>query len=264
MPQDRLGVASIVCEALLARGANVVMASFACDGLAQEASPQLHFRRLSAQRSTILWSLRRRQLPAYLQLCPTFDATLATLGNKTRSNMRYYRRRAEQMLGATFEPEIQITEQDLVRFNQQCMYPSSPSTVKWRLRVHTAMHDPFLMGMKDSSGEWLSILAGRRFGDTSEILWQLNRDGYAAHSLGTAMRSYCMEHELLRGAKRLQVEGGTFHSMHHSFVEEEVIDLVVVRSRSRRILRSLVTRYIPPDNSLAEMLKSDTLEWHAA
>ena len=208
--------------------------------------------------------MRRRNCPGYLQLCSTMDETLATLGGKTRSNMRYYRRRAEKELGAAFVPQAEVTARNLLQFNRECMYAVSKATVLWRLYAQKALHDPFLMGLKDVSGRWLSILAGRRFGETSEILWQMNRDGYPMHSLGTAMRFFCMEHEVLRGAERLQVEGGTFHSMHHSFVQEEIVDLVVVRARSQRVLRKLVTRFIPPDNSLAEMLKSDGLEWHSA
>ena len=142
------------------------------------------------------------------------------------------------------------------------MYPVSDATVAWRLRVQGLLHEPFLIGLKDREGRWLSILGGRRFGETSEILWQMNRAGYPAHSLGTVMRSYCMEQELQRGATRLQVEGGTFHSMHHSFIREEVVDLVVVQPGSMRFLREVVQRLIPPDNSLAEMLRSDGLQWH--
>ena len=108
------------------------------------------------------------------------------------------------------------------------------------------------------------MLAGRRFGETSEILWQMNRAGYAAHSLGTVMRSYCIEHEVERGARRLQVEGGTFHSMSHSFQREEIIDLVVMPSRSRRLIHRLAQFFVRGDNRLARMLKSDTIEWHEA
>ncbi len=263
-PQDRLRVASIACEVLLARGANVVMLSFLGHNTLNGPQQEPKFRRLSQLRSGMMWAMRRRNCPAYLQLCTTLDQTLATLGQKTRSNMRYYRRRAEKELSAMFVPRAEVTANDLIEFNRECMYPISKSTARWRLRVQAALRDPFLMGVKDAGGCWLSIVAGRRFSETSEILWQMNRDGYPMHSLGTVMRSFCMEHELLRGAKRLQVEGGTFHSMHHSFVLEEIVDLVVVRSRSQRVMRSLVTRFIPPDNSLAEMLKNDKLEWHSA
>ena len=255
LPQDRLNVAAAACEALLAGGANVVMLSFAGDEWSNPQSPR--FRRLSSGRGKVMWSMRSRLQPAYLTLCPTLDETLATLGQKTRSNMRYYRRRAETLLGATFVPEVRANIDDLVRFNRDCMYPASKSTVRWRMSVHSSLSDPFLMGLTDAHGQWLSIVAGRRFGETSEVLWQMNHAAYPAHSLGTVMRSFCMEHEL-------QVEGGTSHSMHHSFVQEEVLDVVVVRSRSQAVLRTLAARYVPRDNSLAEMLKSDTLEWHTA
>ena len=58
------------------------------------------------------------------------------------------------------------------------------------------------MGMKDAQGRWLSMLGGRRYLDRSEILWQMNRDGLGAYSLGTAMRAYFIEHEMLRSLLR--------------------------------------------------------------
>ncbi len=209
-----------------------------------------------------MWAMRRRHAPAYLELQSTLDATMARLGQKTRSNMRYYRRRAERELGCVAVPAVDATAGELVQFDLECMYPVGEGKVLWRLELFKALHAPFLMGLKDANGRWLSVVGGRRFDDTSEILWQMNRAGYPSHSLVTVMRSYYMEHEIARGTKRLQVEGGTTHSMHHSFVQEEIVDLVVVRSRSRRVLRNLVSRFIPADNSLADMLKSEDLTWH--
>ena len=47
--------------------------------------------------------------------------------------------------------------------------------------------------------------------------WQMNAAGYEKLSVGTAMRSYFLEHEVGRGAKKLIYYGGTPHSMGHSF-----------------------------------------------
>ncbi len=263
LPEDRLNVAARACQTLLASGAAIVMLSFLDNTDLQAQHEQPAFQPLPGRRAGALqWSMQRRSLPAYLELQSTLDATLEGLGQKTRSNMRYYRRRAERDLGCSPVWKVEASEKELVRFNRECMYPVDPATVRWRLKVLQALHDGFLMGMKDAEGRWLSILAGRRFGGTSEILWQMNRAGYPSQSLGTAMRSYCMEYEIKRGAKRLQVEGGTFHSMHHSFVHEEIVDLVVMRSRSGRLVQRVAQYFVRGDNRLAEMLKSDSLSWH--
>ena len=264
-PQDRLCVAARVCETLLASGAAIAMLSFLADPESDGEPESLDFKQAPGQRrGGIHWAMQRRCLPAYLELKPTLDATLAGLGQKTRSNMRYYRRRAERELACTPVPQVEASTRELLEFNLECMYPVDTATLRWRLKVLHALHDCFLMGMKDGEGRWLSVLAGRRFGGTSEILWQMNRAGYPAQSFSTVMRSYCIEHELQRGARRLQVEGGTFHSMHHSFVQEEIVDLVVMRSRSRRLIHRLARYFVRGDNRLAEMLKSETLHWHAA
>lgn len=259
LPEHRMSIAAAVCELLISRGASVVMLSFA---KMQGSKQQPSFQRFSDPLLGLRWALRSRSAPTYLQLCQTMDETLAGLGQKTRSNMRYYRRKAEKEFGCTHVPIVKAPVKELLQFNQQCMYAVPEKTLRWRLQVLQALAQPFLMGMKDQDGRWLSILAGRRFGATSEILWQLNRDGYSNHSFSTVMRSYCMEHEISRGAQRLQVEGGTFHSMRNSFEEEEIIDMVVTRPLARRMLRALVNRFVPSDNSLADMLKNRELQWY--
>ncbi len=176
--------------------------------------------------------------------------------------MRYYRRRAERDLGCTVTSMADTPVDELVLFNRSCMYPIREATLRWRLQVLRTLHRPILMGLKDREGRWLSVLAGRRFGQTSELLWQMNRDGYPSQSLSTVMRSYWMEQEIAQGACRLQIEGGTFHSMAHSFEEEQIVDLVLVRAIPLRVLCGLVRRLIPRENSLAEMLRSGDLEWH--
>lgn len=262
-PEHRSQVAALICGVLMGRGGRVALLSFTgTDPDDLRIGPVL--RDLGRRSRGVQWAVRHRQLPAFLPLQPTLDGTLAGLGQKTRSNMRYYRRRAEKELGCTPILQVTATTEDMLAFNAVCMYPVPRATLQWRLRVLDAMHEPFLMGLQDREGRWLSVLAGRRFGDTSEILWQLNRAGHPAHSLGTVMRSYCMEQEIARGAKRLQVEGGTFHSMHHSFTQEKLVDLVVVRSGLYRPLRTFVSKYITAENSLADMLKSDALQWYEA
>jgi hypothetical protein len=52
----------------------------------------------------------------------TVDAALPAIGQRTRSNLRYYRRRAETRLGCTFLPEIKVLRAEVLTFNRQCMY----------------------------------------------------------------------------------------------------------------------------------------------
>jgi hypothetical protein len=132
----------------------------------------------------------------------------------------------------------------------------------WRYDSLKELSVPLLMGLKDGEGRWLSMLGGRRYVGRSEILWQLNRDGYAADSLSTVMRSYLIEHEIAQGSTRLYIEGGTPQPIRFSFVQETLIDLAVVRrSPLGRMMARLARYYIPPDNELAKMLDVQDLLW---
>ena len=176
--------------------------------------------------------------------------------------MRYYRRRAQKDLGCIFLPAAQISPRDCVRFNRECMYPVPERVARWRLKVMPSLTHPFLMGLQDRDGRWLSLLGGRRFGGTSEVLWQMNRRGLPNHSLGTVMRLVCLEHEIELGTQRFQIEGGTSGSIVHSFVEESITDLAFVRSSSRTLVQRAARHFVPGDNLLAEMLNTQDLPWH--
>ena len=183
----------------------------------------------SRDRVTARWSTRERVIPGYLELLPTYDATLARVGVRTRRNLRYYRRRAETDLGCVFLPQVQASREELLSFNSECMYGVAAKVAGWRYDSLKELSGPVFMGVKDREGRWLSMLGGRRYLNRSEILWQLNRDGLAAYSLGTVMRSYFIENEIGQGSRRLYAEGGTPHTIRFSFVPENLTDLIVVR-----------------------------------
>ena len=252
LPFQRLKVAAIVSRALLDRGAHVIMLSFRTgigDGDKRDAEI---FDVPTLRRTTAKWARRERTIAAYLPLEMTYEGTLAKIGQRTRRNMRYYRRRAEAQLGCRFISKVEIDREEYLAFNRGCMFPVPDRVALWRLDNQKELTQPVLMGMKDKDGSWLSILGGRRHQDRTEILWQMNRDGLPTHSLSTAIRSYYIEHEIGRGMKRFYAEGGTAHSLHHSFVEEELTDLVVVRqSGVAQLMKKLTTRWVPSDNELA-------------
>jgi hypothetical protein len=124
------------------------------------------------------------------------------------------------------------------------------------------LKEPVFMGIEDREGRWLSVLGGRRYGDRSEILWQMNRSGHATSSLGTVMRSYYIEHEIAHGSRRMYIEGGTPHPIKFSFVPEELTDLVVMRpTLIAKAMQMVARRWIEPDNELSHMLDANDLEW---
>ena len=255
-PEDRLQLALEAGSRLFQAGAKIVLLTIQCGASEQETAAALgHIP--GAQ-----WAVRTRTQATHLQLASSFDATLASLGQKTRSNLRYYRRRAETELHCRFVPDVKLTLPEFVEFNRCSTFPLPERTLKWRLGVQRALKQPYLMGLQDGDGRWLSLIGGRRFGASTEILWQMNRTGLQRHSIVSAMRSYHMEHEIGLGARELYIEGGTPHSMQNSFQSEPITDIIFVRTRLKRSVSAFARRYIPTDNLLAEMLFDPATQWH--
>jgi hypothetical protein len=257
----RSAMAKKVSSWLMDRGAFSVMISFRA-GSTEPAKPDGSSRSRDSivQDRIARWVWRERDTPDYLPLKKTFDETLATIGQRTRSNLRYYRRRAERDLGCTFIPEIQMDRTEFLAFNGECMYAVPSKIAAWRYDSITKMSDPILMGVKDKDGRWLSLLGGRRHHGETEILWQMNRDGLSVYSLSIVMRSYFLEHEIGRQMVRLSIEGGTSHPMRYSFVKATMTDLVVLRrSWSTVLISKFAKHFVKYDNELALMLLDKNL-----
>src|SRR5262249_37861687 len=156
----------------------------------------------------------------YLPLAASYDETLTQLGHKTRRNLRHYRRQAEKELGCSGIVDcLNISIEEYLALNRESMFAVSDKVATWRLEVMKDLREPVVLGMRDKDGKLLALMGGRRFMDRMEILWQMNLRGLTQHSLSTVMRGYCIENEIARGTKRLYIEGGTSHSLHHGFVK---------------------------------------------
>ena len=254
----RSQIAHFATQTLLNRGAHLAMITFREEE--DEAAP------VAADLSSKMasrWATRTREIAEYLPLEGTFDKTLAKIGQRTRSNMRYYRRRAEKELGCTFVPFVEIRKAEFLAFNRDSMFAVPDDVALWRYESLQELAQPLLMGMRDKDGRWLSLVGGRRFRAGSELLWQMNRDGMPLYSLSLVMRSYFMEHEIAAGSKRFYIEGGTSHPIRHSFTTETLTDLTAMRSSPVAFAaRKLVRRLIPVDNELAKMFSDTDLVWH--
>lgn len=247
---DRLDMAVQGTEHLLRSGANVVLMS-----MRSAAMPDAMCDLLTRKTPDVSWIFRQRETADYLQLRATFDDTLAQIGKRTRTHMRYYRRRAEGELGCTFDPQLEIDEQELISFNRHCMYSVPQRVVAWRLRSLLNFESPILMGLRDSDGQLLGVLAGRRLGRDSDVLWQMNRGGLDRHSLSLVMRTYFIEHEIGRGTQRVYLDGGSSHSLSHAFARGIVTDFAAFRHTPLSYLvRKIGKPLIPPDNELAHLL----------
>ncbi len=257
-PESRILIARLAAEALMKRGARVVMKTL----LELASEDQVEVPNASTVRKDWIYATRHRPIPSYLQLETSMDATLAKIGQRTRSNMRYYRRRAEAQLGCFFVAKAEISHDDFKAFNLECAYAVPDERAAWRYEVVAQVPGMFLCGIKGSDGRWLSIIGGRRYHDMVEIDWQMNRADLPAYSLSTVMRSYFIEHEISLGTKKMYIEGGTPHAMQFSFAMEDVRDIVVVRgSWLLPILRVLSKRLLPETNFLSQILAEPEMSW---
>jgi hypothetical protein len=147
-----------------------------------------------------------------LKLSDTFDATLARFGPHTRRNLRYYRRRAENELESSFNPQLTFGESDIAlqELSEHSFQPFSKSLSEWRKMDSLLRTRPgyFAMGLR-AQNKWISYLVGMREGRSTYVLLQMNHNGYARYSLSTVLRSYFFEHEIGRGQEEIKFVNGT-------------------------------------------------------
>ena len=257
----RRQVSAAVCRFLMDRGAQIVLLNL------EPGSPdscQICFEGAMAGNTKRWWGTQRREVGASIALYRTFDATLARMGKHTRRNMRYYRRKAEAEIGCSFMADARnmLTMAHLLELNYASTHPVPRSVLERRCQTTRSMDGFFCVGLSRADGQWISLLGGRRHRGVTEVDWQMNRGGLAKYSVGTVIRSYLIEHEIAIGMQKLFFEGGTPHSMRHSFLSEEAMDIVVMnRSLPVILLRSIARWLRPEKNFLLQTLMSPAVKW---
>jgi hypothetical protein len=260
-PALRRRVALQASQYLMDHGAEISLLSYQDDPTSAE--PQSN-NQLSPQRLDCLWTSQKREFFSYLPLAPNFEATLGNLGKRTRTHMRYYRRRAERDLQCTFVPDVSISKADFQKFNHACSFPATNEQCVNRYDACFDTPDFFISGLRDQKGEWLSIVGGYRNHEFINIYWQMNLHAVPAYSISTVMRSFLIEHAVSCGARRLYMEGGTSHSMQFSFVPEIVNDILVLRKSPIGTLLARSAKYLlQEDNFLSQLLDNKTLNWQS-
>jgi hypothetical protein len=258
-PRDeRTEIAKAAADALMRKGALLVMQCW------ENVLPEwkLMVRDASPGRNGWVYTERARRFWDYLALESTMDATLAKIGQKTRFNLRYYRRRAEADLGCSFVADVPINREELLAFNRRCTYKVSDELAAWRHDTFFKMPGMFLYGIRERNGDWLGLLGGRRYGDSVAIDWQLNRGDLPASSLSTVMRAYLIEHEIAQGTKRMYIEGGTPQMIRRHFKIGNAQDLLVLRyGWMLRPLRKLTRRFLPKTNFVMQILGEQRIRW---
>jgi hypothetical protein len=218
-------VASCGCAALLSRGALAVQLTYQTDiDMPEEFSVPSAGAKSGWRRASTV-----RRMHGYVPLEDSYDATLASFGKHTRRNLRASRRHAQKAVAYTFIVDPVLTKEEFLSFNRISAYPVPDELAAWRFDALKLISDRLFLGVRSSTGEWLSIIGGRRHRNGTFVEWQMNRADMGSLSPGTLMRSHLIEHEVERGSKRLYLVGGTSHSMKYAFGSEHFVDFVAVR-----------------------------------
>jgi hypothetical protein len=254
-------VSATVCRYLMEQGAHLVLLSLN-PGSAE--SCQICFENAMVGERKRWWTTQTRKVGATIALHPTLDATLAEMGKHTRRNLRYYRRKAEAELEYRFANDVKsvLTMAQLIELNHASTHPVAQSILERRYETMTSMEGFFGVGLKQTGGQWTSLLGGRRHHGVTEVDWQMNRAGLAKYSVGTVIRSYLIEYEIAIGTDKLFFEGGTPHTMRHSFLSEEAMDIVVMNRSLFVFLLVRCARWLRPEkNFLLQTLMSPAVKW---
>jgi hypothetical protein len=259
-PALRRQISAAVCRFLIEHGARVVLLSLhavsteSCEACFEDA--------MAGERKR-WWTTQTREVGATIVLHKTLDATLAGIGKNTRRNLKRYRRKAETELTYSFENDVntRLTMAQLREMNTASTHPVTQSVLKRRFET-LKLPGFFCVGLRQADGQWLSLLGGRKNHSVTEIDWQMNREALARYSIGTVIRSYLIEDEIALGTGKLLFEGGTPHTMRHSFLSEEAMDIVVMKqSLFVFLLRKYATWPRLKKNFLLQTLIDPTVKW---
>jgi Acetyltransferase (GNAT) domain len=192
-------------QLFLQTGARVAWATVRLGAASPRATSQQKLKQVHLEAGTISREYR-------LKLGDTFDATLSHFGPHTRRNLRYYRRRAEKELKASFHPQLTIAESDeaLQQLSKCSFQPFPISLAEWRKMDGLLRTQPgyFAMGLR-ANGEWISYLSGMCKRRLTYVFIQMNHNGFARYSLSTVMRSHFFEQEIARGQEEINFVNGT-------------------------------------------------------
>jgi hypothetical protein len=262
---ERGAVAALAADAMLERGAHIVLVAY---GDAGQAAAKL----LPTSRHAMRWAWRTQPIAMELPLEDTMQATLAKLGRSTRYNLGYYRRRLAREMPCEFVADARgmLQEDELQAINAGSLNPVSPADFRRQYESSCQLPGGFLLGLRTLGGKWISLVGGWRQAGSTVHYWQMNTAGHEKLSIGKAMLSYFLEHEVSLRTKTLIYNGGTPNPIRFSFTPHDVTYLVVQsrswRSRALNGITRMVNSFrsfVPINSLLAQTMCSKDLVWHS-
>ena len=181
----------------------------------------------------------REEFHAHFELPRTYDGFLAKFRSHTRHNFCRYRRRSE-LAGNEFCPDLSFTDFCAAAkglFPKEA-YARHESNFHQCLAMIEAMPAQILVGLRRSTGEWVSLAGGWYAGDRAVLNLQLNDRTCVKESVSLVLRSYLIEQLINRGIRELVFLAGTSAPLSYYITHrEEYMTYVDSRSRPWRLVR---------------------------
>lgn len=181
----------------------------------------------------------RQAFHAHIELPRTYDEFLAKFRSHTRHNFCRYRHRSESA-GNEFCPDLSFADFCAAA---KALFPKEvharhESKFRQCLAMIEATPSRILVGLRRSTGEWISLAGGWFDGDRAVLNMQLNDHACGRESVSLVLRSYLIEQLIERGIRELVFWAGTSPPLsHYVSHREEYIAYVDSRSHPWRLVR---------------------------
>jgi hypothetical protein len=195
----------------------------------------------------------------HLALPESFDEFLAILGPRSRRNFRYYRRKSEQA-GNQFScwadcSEFSAASRQLL---PRAAFGGAQEDLERCLAMIKTMPSRIMVGLRRSSGEWISLAGGWQEGTRAVIILQLNDRGLTRESLSVVLRSYLVEELINRGVRELVFWAGSSAPLSEYAYSP---DQCMVSIDSRSLAWRLVQKATAVLTKLAPSASGEWKEW---
>ena len=191
--------------------------------------------------------------PEAIEIPPSYDAFLTTLGRHTRRDMRRLRRTA-QAVGFIFtfhkgRAPVPADRHALGRLAHP--KPYSRHQIDAYDTFLDAQENAFYTTLRSASGELLSCCAGLISDGAAILLYQLNHRGHRKASLSLTNRSYTIEHLVREGVRELLLPGGGSGPLANVCKMRRSGELVLIRRSARAWAKAFAVTALRPDSAVA-------------
>lgn len=199
--------------------------------------------------------LRLNSKGSYFPLKQNLEETISRFSQKTRKNLRHYRRVAESEFGCRYiddltHPDALSAVKVLNAFSARSMGHSSAAH---RCRMTMLVPGGFSAGLIDKDGNWLSYISGWRTDRVTYIDWQINKEDSNRFSFSAAMRNYLIQNEIAVGAKAIYFLGGSNSTWENGCDKQLLLQLSKRRSgwhaRSIALVFAVIAKFRPLDRA---------------